>query len=82
MLSVKASPVTDVIAIESIEKISTCYAALKSGNLSLEDRGNLLYASTLDGMVISHTGTIAVHSMGYSLTYFKDVDHGRANVYY
>lgn len=79
MLSVKASAVTDVMAIESIEKISACHAALKKGELSLEDRGNLLYASTLAGMVISHTGTTAVHSMGYSLTYFKDIDHGRAN---
>ena len=79
MLSIKASPLTDVLAIESIKKISACHTALKKGELSLEDRGNLLYASTLGGMVISHTGTTAVHSMGYSLTYFKDIDHGRAN---
>lgn len=33
----------------------------------------------LAGMVIAQTGTTAVHAMGYSLTYFKDIDHGRAN---
>ena len=31
------------------------------------------------GIVIAHTGTTAVHSMGYSLTFFKGADHGRAN---
>ena len=79
MLSVKANPVTDVLAMESIKCISECFEGLKSGNLSLEERGKLLYGSTLGGIVISHTGTTAVHSMGYSFTYFKDIDHGRAN---
>ena len=36
-------------------------------------------ASVIGGIVISHTGTCAVHSLGYSYTYFKGVDHGRAN---
>jgi len=79
MLSIKASAITDTLAIESIKNICACYEGLKKGELSLEERGKLLYASTLAGMVISHTGTTAVHSMGYSLTYFKDIDHGRAN---
>lgn len=79
MLSVKANLATNVLAMESIKCISECFEGLKSGNLSLEERGKLLYASTLGGMVISHTGTTAVHSMGYGFTYFKDIDHGRAN---
>jgi alcohol dehydrogenase class IV len=79
MLTKKATPVTDMLAVESIQNIVTCYVALKTGELTLEQRGSLLYASTLAGMVIAHTGTTAVHSMGYSLTYFKDIDHGRAN---
>jgi len=33
----------------------------------------------LAGMVIAQTSTTAVHAMGYSLTYFKEIDHGRAN---
>lgn len=79
MLSVKASSITNALAIDSIKNISSCYEGLKSGNLSLEERSKLLYASTLAGMVIAHTGTTAVHSMGYGLTYFKNIDHGRAN---
>lgn len=79
MLSIKASPLTDALAIESIKSIVRCYEGLKKGILTLEERENLLYASTLAGIVIAHTGTTAVHSMGYSLTYFKAIDHGRAN---
>jgi alcohol dehydrogenase class IV len=30
-------------------------------------------------MVITHTGTTALHAMGYALTIFRNVDHGRAN---
>lgn len=79
MLSVRANPMTDAIASESIRMISSCFDALKKFQLTRNDRGKLLYASTLAGMVIANTGTTAVHSMGYSLTYYKDIDHGRAN---
>jgi alcohol dehydrogenase class IV len=45
-------------------------------------RERLLYMSMLGGMVISHTGTTIIHGLGYSLTYFKDIPHGRANGYF
>ena len=79
MISVKANPVSDVLAKESIRQIGECFKALKEGSLTAAHREQLLYASMLAGVVIAHTGTTAVHSMGYSLTYFKDIDHGRAN---
>jgi len=79
MLSLRANPITDSIALESIRRISLCFESLKSGRLTRAERFELLYASTLAGMVISNTKTTAVHSMGYSLTYFHDIDHGRAN---
>ncbi len=44
-----------------------------------EVRERLLLASCVAGLVIAHTGTTAVHGLGYSLTYFKNIDHGRAN---
>ena len=79
MLSIRVTEITNALALDSIAKIVECYEDLKAGTLSLEQRGALLYASMVAGIVIAHTGTTAVHSMGYSLTYFKDIDHGRAN---
>ncbi len=49
------------------------------GRFDPEKREQLLQASSIAGMVIAQTGTTVVHSMGYSLTYFKDIDHGKAN---
>lgn len=86
MLSARATDISDLIATESIRKLTGVMKYLlpenskeTGGKLSKEVREKLLYGSMLAGMVIAHTGTTAVHSMGYSLTYFKDIPHGRAN---
>ncbi len=80
-LNVHASPLTDLLAGESIRRICAALPAAAADTLTLKDRENLLYASTLAGMVIANTGTTAVHAMGYELTYFKETPHGRANGY-
>jgi alcohol dehydrogenase class IV len=80
MLGVRSSIFTDAAAKSGIRIFAECLPALKSG--SFDDpavREKLLYAASLDGMVIANTGTTVVHAMGYSLTYFRNVDHGRAN---
>ncbi len=86
MLTVRASVVSNALAIESISRIRQCLGSLSpspvvstSKKLSIDIREKLLYASMLAGMVITHTGTTVVHPMGYCLTYFKNIDHGRAN---
>ncbi|HWT75329.1 MAG TPA: iron-containing alcohol dehydrogenase family protein [Mobilitalea sp.] len=85
MLSVKATEISSSFAVESLKKLVPCLRSLSpekgmSGSgLTIDIREKLLYGSMLAGIVISHTGTTAVHSMGYSLTYFKNLDHGRAN---
>ena len=86
MLSVRASNVSDALAVASIRMIMSCVPdllqALQAGTevaLTLKQREQLLEASLMAGMVIAQTGTTAVHAMGYSLTYFKNIDHGRAN---
>ncbi|MBP1736513.1 MAG: iron-containing alcohol dehydrogenase [Oscillospiraceae bacterium] len=78
-LSNRANAISDALALEAMGIIGSGFAALSSGTITEALRANLLYASTLGGMVIAHTGTTAVHSMGYSLTYFHNIDHGRAN---
>lgn len=86
MLSVRASVVSNALASESIRMIMDCVPEmLQAAKAEDKDRiapgkrEQLLQASLMAGMVIAQTGTTAVHAMGYSLTYFKDIDHGRAN---
>ena len=80
MLGVRASTFTDAAAERGLGAFADCLPALRAGCIDAPAvREELLVAATLDGMVIANTGTIVVHAMGYSLTYFKNLDHGRAN---
>lgn len=79
MLSVRANPMTDLLAGESIRQIASCFEVLHLGVLEPQHRRALLYGSVLAGMVIANTGTTAVHSMGHLLTYFRGIAHGGAN---
>ena len=86
LLSVRSSVISNTLASESIRMIMECVPdmleALKPASragFDLNTRERLLQASFMAGIVIAQTGTTAVHAMGYSLTYFKDIDHGRAN---
>ncbi|MBI4858583.1 MAG: iron-containing alcohol dehydrogenase [Acetobacterium woodii] len=86
MLSVKSSMITNALAEKSAQLIMGCVPemikAIESPTapaFSPQTRENLLQASFLAGVVIAQTGTTAVHAMGYSLTYFKHIDHGKAN---
>jgi alcohol dehydrogenase class IV len=79
MLSIRASALSDLPARESIRLIAECFEDLGGEQPGLPVRWKLLYASTLAGTVIANTGTTAGHALGYMLTYFKHIDHGRAN---
>lgn len=78
-VSKKANVISDSLALEAMRAFSKTVPGLKSQNLTGEVREELLYVSMLGGMVIAQTGTTMVHSLGYSLTYFRDIPHGRAN---
>lgn len=75
----KSSPASDYIALEGLRIIGKYADNLKNGNFTVDICTDLLWAATLGGVVISQTGTTIVHSMGYALTYYKDVPHGMAN---
>lgn len=79
MLSKKSTVFSDMAARKSIEMIANHFDDLIKGNFDLKTRQDFLEASALGGIVISQTGTTVVHTMGYSFTYFKGTDHGRAN---
>lgn len=77
----KSSYTTDYMAIEGLKIIGKHLSTLINGEFNEQICEELLWASTMGGMVISQTGTTIVHSMGYQLTYFKDIPHGMANGY-
>ena len=76
-LSTLASPMSDMIAIESIQ---TVLKSLKKASQKDEQAmGEMAYASMLAGIAITHGGTILLHIMGYPLTVFHGIHHGTAN---
>jgi alcohol dehydrogenase class IV len=79
MLSVRAGVFSDTPASCAVKTIISSFDDLEKGSLTKAQYADLLYASTLAGMVIANTGTTVVHAMGYSLTYYKNISHGRAN---
>ena len=75
----KSTADTDKVAEIGLEIMGRFKENMLKGEFTREDCTNLLYGSMLAGCVIAHTGTTIVHSMGYPLTYYKGIAHGRAN---
>lgn len=78
-LSRRAGDFSDMLVESGLRLWGWALADLKSAAFSTGMRDSLLIASTLGGMVIAHTGTTVVHALGYPLTYFHGVPHGKAN---
>lgn len=78
-LGKRSTPVSDIFAVEAIKSFGECTPGLINNRIDFDIREKLLYAAMLGGMVISHTGTTIVHGMGYNLTYFLGIPHGKAN---
>ena len=80
--SKRANPITEALAEKAIKIMGCGLKDLVSGALDSDLRENLLYGSTIAGIVIAGTGTGFVHAMGYPLTYFDGLAHGEANSYF
>ncbi len=78
-LSILATPESDNVAVEAIRIIKKELPKVAQDGRNLEARSRMLYASMLGGLVISRTRTIILHALGYPLTTFYGVPHGRAN---
>jgi alcohol dehydrogenase class IV len=82
-LSRRADSFSRMLAADAMRRIAVQLRKVSSeAGLPAPDPADMherLAAACLAGMVIAHTGTTAVHSLGYSLTYFKGIPHGRAN---
>lgn len=80
-LVVRGTALSRSLALQGLGLLGPALRALASHSdlPPSEDRERLLLASTTAGMVIAHTGTTVGHALGYGLTYFRNIDHGRAN---
>lgn len=78
-LNTRANLFTDTLAEKGLSLFGECLPLLKEKDCNIDMREKLLLASTIGGMVISHTGTSLPHGMGYPLTYEKSIPHGIAN---
>lgn len=78
-LAKRANAASDLVALQGIALWGTAIPALRQGTLDLQARDALLLASSLGGIAIAQTGTALVHALGYSLTYYDGLPHGRAN---
>ncbi len=78
-LSNKATPVSDVLALEATALVTQWLPIAADAPENLEARSAMLHASALAGMAIAQTGTTLVHGMGYYLTVEHGVAHGLAN---
>lgn len=78
-LTTKANFLSDATAEKGMKLFGQCMEALENRKFTYKIREKLLLVSTLGGKVIAQTGTSLPHGMGYPLTYFKGVPHGKAN---
>ncbi|MDQ0149577.1 iron-containing alcohol dehydrogenase family protein [Eubacterium multiforme] len=78
-LNSNSTEYTDKLSHEALKIWGEALEGLLKGNITKKDRENLMMASTLGGVIISHNGTSIPHGMGYPLTYNKGVHHGLAN---
>lgn len=78
-LSSNANLLSDSLAEKGLEYFGQCLESLEKNTIDFDTREKLVITSTIAGMVISQSGTSLPHGMGYSLTYFKGIPHGRAN---
>jgi alcohol dehydrogenase class IV len=78
-LAVKSDAWSRAIAYEALRVFGKALPRLADGYNGEDLRSELLLAANMAGAVIAQTATTIVHAMGYSLTYFKEIDHGRAN---
>ena len=76
-LSTESYDLIDQISLRSIEiVIDNIEKAVKKDTIAMD---NMAYASTLGGMAITHASTILLHIMGYPLTVYHNIPHGKAN---
>jgi len=75
-LSTESFDLIDQIALHSIKLVINNLK--NASNKNKQAMGNMAYSAMLSGITIAHASTILPHIMGYSLTVYHNVSHGRA----
>ncbi|MBC8317513.1 MAG: iron-containing alcohol dehydrogenase [Desulfobulbaceae bacterium] len=78
-ISKRANPFSDTLALHAMERLIATLTSRQAPEAD-DSLASFLYASSLAGAVILHTGTTLLHSLGYYLTNHKNIHHGTANV--
>ncbi|WP_298836405.1 iron-containing alcohol dehydrogenase family protein [Clostridium sp.] len=78
-LSSKSNIISDALAEKGLKLFGECLNMIKEKEFTYVVREKLMLASSIAGMVIAQSGTSLPHGMGYALTYFHNIPHGKAN---
>ncbi len=78
-ISLRANPITDALAIESIRMISSNLRPFFANANNAEARAGMLLASTLAGLAFTDALTGIVHAMAHPLSAHYGIPHGAAN---
>lgn len=74
----KATDYSRMFAQYAMEVWSEAARVLFGLDAEEEDYDRLMFASSLAGMAITHTGTSLPHGLSYYLTYHRGIPHGKA----
>lgn len=77
-ISLNSTPLTDVLAMESMKNIKEFLPKLLDDPESEYYRERIMLASMMAGIVIAQTSTTVAHALGYNLTTDKGIKHGLA----
>lgn len=77
-MSPKSTDISRMFALYGAKNIWSCLDGLDKGEITEQMREALMYASFAGGVAINTTGTGFPHPMGYNLTFYADLPHGRA----
>lgn len=78
-INANATPYSRMLCLQSLRLWGEAKGALAGNRApSPQDLSNLMCASTLAGMAISHTSTSLPHGLSYYLTYDDSIPHGLA----
>lgn len=78
-ISIKAQPITDLLAMEAIKLISKYLRRAWANGEDIEAREKVMLGSLLAGLAFSNSSVALVHGMSRPLGLYFNIPHGMAN---